>query len=233
MCKDIKIAGWIKSSFIDYPGTVSTVLFLSGCNLRCPFCHNPSIVRDELPEISFSEIMFYLYKRKGIVDGVVITGGEPTIYSNLPDLVKKLRNIGVRVKVDTNGLEPKVVESCSADYLAMDIKAVPSRYSLLGAGYCDVEQRLKASIKLVEKMGSDGEVRIPVVPGIIENDDIDELIDLLKGVNKVFLQPFKNDAELLDRSLTRLEAFPLETVQQWCDQFRRASVNCFIRGQEY
>ena len=232
MCTDIKIAGWIKSSFIDYPGTVSTVLFLSGCNLRCPFCHNPAIVLDELPRIPFHKIQSHLLIRKGIIDGVVISGGEPTIYKTLPDLVNELHSIGVRVKIDTNGLEPEVVEACSADYLAMDLKAVPSKYGLLGAGYYDVEQRLKESIKLVEKMGTKGEIRIPVVPGVVDEEDVGELIGLLRDVDKVYLQPLKNSVELLDSSLNGIKGFSPETLMRWREQFRQTSVNCFIRGLE-
>ncbi|KMQ51414.1 Ribonucleotide reductase of class III (anaerobic), activating protein [Chitinispirillum alkaliphilum] len=233
MCEYVKISGWLKTSFIDYPGTVSTVLFLSGCNLRCPFCHNPGIVNDELPQVAFDEVKQYLIKRKHIVEGVVISGGEPTLHPSLPELVRELKNMKLRVKIDTNGLLPEMIEKTSPDYLALDIKTVPEKYRLLGADMVDVQCRLRKSISMVEAMGENGEVRIPVVPGLVDDFEIEELKELLGGVRKVFIQPFKRNAELLDPAFSDIEPHSPEKLKGWCRMLRSLSIDCHIRGMEY
>ena len=130
------IGGVQKNSFIDFPGTVSAVLFYNGCNLRCPYCHNPSLARGtETHGINAEEVNSFLEKRFGLLEGVAITGGEPTLYATLPALINHLRDtIGYKVKLDSNGLKPEVLENVTVDYLAIDFKTSPQRYStLLGA----------------------------------------------------------------------------------------------------
>ena len=231
MREDLIIAGWTKSSFIDYPGTVATVLFLSGCNLRCPFCHNPEIVLDTLLPIQLSEILSYLKKRRGIIDGVVISGGEPTIYRRLPELVAILRETGIAIKLDTNGLNPEMIKNCAPDYLALDIKTVPSKYSIFGIPF-DVSGDLEKSISLVRSMGSNAEIRIPAVPGFIDETDIFELITLLTGVQKVIFQPFDSRGQLLDPSLKQIEGYSKDLLKLWRDRFNKAGIHCTIRGAD-
>ena len=122
--------GWTKNSFIDYPGTVSTVLFFSGCNLRCPYCHNCSLL-DNPPDISgrSREFWKFLEKRKGLVEGVVISGGEPTLHPHLKDSIRELQQTGYKVKLDTNGLQPEVIAEFACDYVALDIKTEPGNYT--------------------------------------------------------------------------------------------------------
>lgn len=126
------ISGWQKTSFIDYPGTVSTVLFFEGCNLRCPYCHNPDIVLRKNPQLSWTEIKSHLSSRKGLIEGVVLTGGEPTLHSCLPQIVNELRDDGFLIKIDTNGANPDMIAQCKPDYLALDFKTIPQRYELFG-----------------------------------------------------------------------------------------------------
>ncbi|HDD35204.1 MAG TPA: anaerobic ribonucleoside-triphosphate reductase activating protein, partial [Candidatus Desulfofervidus auxilii] len=122
----LKIKGFQKTSLIDYPGKICSVLFLPGCNYRCPFCQNPDLIEnpDKLPDIEEGYILSFLKKRKGLVDGVCITGGEPTIHKELPSFIKKIKDLGFLVKLDTNGSNPEMVEHLIKnkllDYVAMD-----------------------------------------------------------------------------------------------------------------
>lgn len=203
MRSDFKgLAGWIKNSFIDFPGTVSTVLFFSGCNLRCPYCHNPSFILSESDLSDKSEeIWEYLKKRRKIIDGVVISGGEPTLHPGITGLIKEIRSLGYKIKIDSNGLLPEVINEFSPDYLAIDYKTVPELYKkYLGAPFNDVATRLNKSLALVKKMGTNAEVRITVAPKIITREIIQNMLPLLEGVQLVYLQAADMKKEILDRS---------------------------------
>ncbi|MDG5814346.1 anaerobic ribonucleoside-triphosphate reductase activating protein [Chitinispirillales bacterium ANBcel5] len=231
MSNSMNISAWLKSSFIDFPGTVSTVLFLSGCNLHCPFCHNPTIVKNENPAISLDDVLGHLKKRKGIIDGVVISGGEPTIHRELPALFEAVRELGVRVKLDTNGLNPQMIYRVKPDYLALDIKTVPEKYNFLGSTYSDTAQRLQQSIAVVRNMAENAEVRIPVVPDFIGDDEIYKFLRLLRGVKKVFLQPFQNSTELLNEDYRKKTPLSLEKLKYWSGMFKERGIDCSVRGQ--
>lgn len=225
------IAGWNKLSFIDFPGTIATVLFLSGCNLRCPYCHNPGIVNNKFPAIDFSVVTEYLRKRRGLVEGIVLSGGEPAIHAALPEMVGTLRAMDVKIKLDTNGLLPEVVSACNPDYLALDIKTIPSRYGELGCGYSDVEARLVRSIDMVKVMGKRAEIRITVVPRFVDHETIIVLLELVKGVEKVYLQPYKNDRELLDPPFEKVVPYSMENIREFRNILAPAVGECVIRGQ--
>jgi pyruvate formate lyase activating enzyme len=213
----IGICAWQKNSFIDFPGTVSTVLFFEGCNLHCPWCHNPQIVRRQLSAVSLDEVADFLNNRKGLIDGVVLSGGEPTLHNSLSMLVDTFRKIGLKIKLDTNGLNPEILQEIQFDYIALDIKTSPSRYASLGCTFSDCEERLKRSIEIVRSSGKCGEIRIPCAPGFIDKKIALEIADLVSGVPKVFLQPlqyntdFLDDAYKLNPALTQDE---LEEIQQ-------------------
>jgi pyruvate formate lyase activating enzyme len=227
------IIGWIKNSFIDFPGTVSTVLFFSGCNLRCPYCHNPGIVLNSSPEeISFGLIRTFLEKRKGTIEGVVLSGGEPTIHPGLLDIVKGIRALGYLIKLDTNGLRPGVIRAVAPDYLALDVKTLPSNYpALLKSPYVDTPERLAASIEIARLMGDNAEVRITAAPGIIDRMVIIELAALLKGIRNVFLQPMQTRAELLDPAMRERGPIPLSELTAYREILLKQVDRCEIRGE--
>ncbi len=229
MQDSVRISGWLKNSFVDYPGTVATVLFLSGCNLRCPYCHNPGIVYDRFEPVDIQVILDYISKRKGILEGAVISGGEPTLQPGLTQLCESLRNEGLKIKLDTNGLNPDRIEGIDPDYLALDIKTSLKRYPQLGNLPPDWEKRLCRSLEIVRSRGERGEVRITAVPGIIEQDDIDTLCVELTG-NRVFLQQFNNSVELLDADISQVKPHTPGQLQSWCLQFVKSGIPCQIRG---
>ncbi len=230
----VGFGGWQKNSFIDYPGVVSTVLFYSGCNLRCPYCHNPSLaLATEPEEVDPERIREYLHRRLGIIEGVVLSGGEPTIQASLQATVREVRAMGYLVKLDTNGLRPDVVESVGPDYLALDVKTVPSRYGeLLGARERDVEQRLRRSIAVARRMGEKAEVRITAAPGIVDRATTEEFAGLLEGVHRVYIQPMQQRHELLDPSYGLVEPLAPEEIEGYRERLARVVRICRVRSAD-
>ncbi len=195
------LSGFLHNSFIDFPGTVSAVLFFRGCNLRCPYCHNPGMILDAADIADKSdEVWNYLEKRRGLIDGVVITGGEPSLHPNIVStVVPELRKMGYKLKLDSNGLNPEFIEEFKPDYFAMDFKTSPERYcSVLKAQMNNVKERLERSIVIVRSMKQNAEIRITVAPGIFDLEDAAIAAEMLKGVEKVFVQPANLHKDILD-----------------------------------
>ncbi|MBN2762441.1 MAG: anaerobic ribonucleoside-triphosphate reductase activating protein, partial [Bacteroidales bacterium] len=167
----MKIGGFIKQSLIDYPGKIVAVIFTQGCNFRCGYCHNPQLVLPELfeNELSYTpDIIFqYLQEHKNWLDGVVVTGGEPTIHNDLPEFLKKIKDYGYLVKLDTNGSNPfileKIIKNKLTDFIAMDIKTLPERdfyFEITGIqNIPDIAERIIASVILLKNSGVDVEFR--------------------------------------------------------------------------
>ena len=232
--KLVGLGGWLKNSFIDFPGTVSTVLFFSGCNLRCPYCHNKLLVSRSLDESMRSdEFWDFLDSRRGIIDGVVLTGGEPTLHPYLKDVIDEIRASGYRVKLDTNGLRPEVVDSFRLDFLALDVKTVPDRYkTLVGATCNDVAARIGRSLDQVRAMGDNAEVRITIAPRIVDIDVAQEVGPLLRGVKNVALQPMEQAVELLDPGYNDLPPVPMDEIRAIRAILSEFVENCAIRGED-
>jgi pyruvate formate lyase activating enzyme len=193
------VCGLNKFAGNDFPGIVSAILFYSGCNLRCPYCHNPDIATGKISDFNPEEIDVFLQKRKGIIDGIVITGGEPTIHKNLPALTKYIHDSGYAVKLDTNGLKPEILKECVFDYLALDIKTAPKKYvEYLGAKLSPekIREHLFDSISYIKKYN--GELRITVAPKIIEDSDFAEIAEFFEDM-PVFLQNFRTRFDILDK----------------------------------
>ncbi len=228
------LGGWIKNSFIDFPGTVSTVLFFSGCNLRCPYCHNPNLAegRENIADRS-DEVWSFLEKRRGLIEGVVLSGGEPTIHSEILELIPEIRQLGYRIKLDTNGLRPEVIESAASDYLALDLKTLPKYYGeYLDCSRSDISDSLERSIELVRRAGENGEIRITVAPEIVNHERIREMAKLVSGVNVVYLQPLNQQVPLLDPSYNTAPDIPEEELLVYRGIFRESGVDCRIRNRE-
>ncbi len=228
---DHGIVGWVKNSFIDFPGTVSTVLFFSGCNLRCPYCHNPGIVLNTAPEkIALSSILDFLVKRKGMIEGVVLSGGEPTIHEELEDVLAEIRKLNLKIKLDTNGLLPEKIREINPDYLALDIKTTPENYiQLLKAPYENVRERLFESIATVKAMNENAEIRITIAPKIIDNKIIEEVEQMIKGVKKVFLQPMQTRVEMLDPAFRDMKKIAPEELVRYRELLLKFVEKCEIR----
>jgi len=200
----MKIGGFQKVSLIDYPGRISAVVFTQGCNFRCPFCHNPELVDPERYEglIPEADILSFLEKRRGRLDAVVITGGEPTMQPELIPFIIHVRAMGYRVKLDTNGTLPDLLEEMLdrklLDYVAMDIKAPLERYGEVTRTKAD-SLRISRSISLVMGSGIDYEFRTTAVKSLLAPEDIDEIVRLIPGAKRFVLQKFI-PTKTLDRS---------------------------------
>lgn len=245
------IGGLQKFSLLDYPGHLAAIIFTQGCNFRCHFCYNPMLVRppDELsyasaPTVkesgaeakdhrqSLSDLFVFLAARVGKLEGVVITGGEPTIQPDLPDFIGRIRELGYKVKLDTNGTNPemllRMIEDKLVDYLAMDIKAAPARYSEVVGVRVDLE-KVKKSVKIIMRSGLPYEFRTTLVPGLINKKDLEDMGELIRGARKWYLQHFKSDTELVDETFKGAAGFK----QSELEELRRTAAafveNCELR----
>ena len=202
------IGGLEKVSLIDYPGRVSCVIFLSGCNFRCPYCHNPQLVRGPLSRKSHlteSEIYEFLEKRLGLLEGVVISGGEPTIQDDLAFLCGTIKKMGYPVKLDTNGSRPEVVarliEKGLVDYIAMDIKTGPYGYAPVISSYC-IAERILLSLRIVMESGVPYEFRTTCVKPMVDHKVVESIARIIEGAKRYVLQCFHN-GKVLDPGFFR------------------------------
>ncbi|MBD3322665.1 MAG: anaerobic ribonucleoside-triphosphate reductase activating protein [Chitinivibrionales bacterium] len=233
--RSIRIGGWLKSSFIDFPGLVATVLFFPGCNLCCGFCHNPHLVNGTSGfRVTEEEFRSFLKKRKGIIDGVVLSGGEPTVHCEDALLVSSLaRKEGCRVKLDTNGMEPGVIERLSPDYCALDVKTRPADYGTkLGASYPDAADRLVRSIAIARKMGPSAEIRVTAVPGLINREIAREIGKLCRGIYRIFIQPMHRNSPLLDPYYEKVKPIPPAEIEEFRTILARYVTECVVRGAQ-
>lgn len=206
----MKIYGMQKLTLTDYPGKMASILFTGGCNFSCPFCHNSELIKDIKEDvISEDEIFDYLKKRKNMLDGVVITGGEPTINNDLIPFIKEIKNLGYLVKLDTNGYLPDVLEDIIregiVDYIAMDIKNSLERYpETVGLMKID-ETRIKKSISLIISSSIDYEFRTTLSLELHDKDSIKGIGELIKGAKKLFLQKFVDSENVPNHHFTAPE----------------------------
>lgn len=205
------IGGYQRLTLIDYPGKIAATIFTSGCSFRCPFCHNPELVNiaglghDARTEKEFFD---FLKKRRGKLEGVCVTGGEPTIQPDILEFMRKLKRRGLFVKLDTNGSRPdvllKALDSKLVDFVAMDIKHAPKKYSKAVGLVPDIE-KVKASVELIRHRAPDYEFRTTAVPGIHTEKDFLEIAKWIGGSKSYWLQKFR-DLRLLDESLRQKAA---------------------------
>ena len=192
----MKIGGVQKVSLVDYPGKTCAAIFTIGCNMRCGYCHNPELVLPEryVDAIPEEEVLAFLATRVGKLQGLTISGGEPTIHEDLPDFIRKVKKMGFLIKLDTNGTNPAMLvelyKEKLLDYVAMDIKYVPERYKEVMARPVDADV-IRQSIKLIKESGVDCEFRTTVVKSQISFDDFDEIGRLLQGAPRFALQKFR------------------------------------------
>jgi len=192
---NIEIKGFIETSFCDWDGYLSSVIFLPGCNFRCPFCQNGELVVEpqSLATIDFEVIQDRLSHKRDWIDGVVITGGEPTIHAGIADLMRAIKELGFKVKLDTNGTRPGVIEDLLSqnllDYIAMDIKApLDDRYHVAAGVRVDLDS-IRRSVELIREFGN-YEFRTTLVPGIIDEEAIDSIAQSIQGSRRYVLQRF-------------------------------------------
>lgn len=199
----MKIYGLNKTTLLDYPGRVAATIFLGGCNFRCPFCQNSSLVLspDRQPEIPEEEVLSFLKKRKGILEGVCVTGGEPTLSPELPEFLKKIQDLGYPVKLDTNGSHPQVLKDLASRNLiqmtAVDIKACPNNYpSLCGLVHPDLDS-IKETVDFLINGSLDYEFRTTVVRELHTEQDFIQIGQWIAGAKAYYLQAYRDSEEVL------------------------------------
>ena len=207
----MNIKGIQKLTLLDYPGRVACTLFTGGCNFRCPFCHNSMLVIDPEQNLShdINDILAYLERRRGVLDGVAITGGEPLLQPDIADFIKRIRALDYPIKLDTNGSRPKVlrqlIDEGLVDYVAMDIKNSREKYGVtIGVPNFDTASVDESAALLMEGR-VDFEFRTTVVRGLHEADDFHKIGEWLRGDEKFFLQQFKDSGSLIDPTLSGFE----------------------------
>ena len=229
----IKFYGLQKLTLLDYPGMMASTVFTGGCNMRCPFCHNRSLVflNENDSEISAADIIDYLENRCKVLDGVCISGGEPTLHKGLKDFIRKIRSLGLKVKLDTNGSNFEVlkelVEEGLLDYVAMDIKNCPEKYpETVGFESYDIGEIEKSKNYLLEGH-VDYEFRTTVVKEFHDIDDIRKIGEWIKGARRYFLQNFEDHGTCIQSGLGEVG---VETLEQMSETVRPYVENVEIRG---
>jgi len=224
----MKFSGLQKTSLIDYPGKVASVLFTPGCNLRCPFCHNWRIVVDPKPPfLQEGTALEILEARKKYVDAVVITGGEPTMHRELPKFLSKLKARGFLVKLDTNGFYPDVLEEClaSVDYVALDVKTCSEKYSVLGA---KETSGLGRSVDMLKTGKVTYEFRTTVVPELVTAEDVVCIGALVKGAKTHAFQQFV-PRDLLDKKYQLLSPYSPEKIGEFAETMKQYVEHVIMR----
>lgn len=212
-------SGFQKLTLLDFPGHVACTLFTKGCNFRCPYCHNALLVTGEDVGVQFSdeEILSYLKKRKGILDGVCITGGEPLMQKELPDFLRKVKELGFLVKLDTNGSFPEklkaLVEEGLVDYVAMDIKNSLSRYGETIDVKNFSSEKVEQSIDYLIGGKVDYEFRTTIVSEFHNIQDVEEISTRISGAKKYFLQNFVDSGGLIGENLHAVTKETLEEMR--------------------
>jgi pyruvate formate lyase activating enzyme len=227
------LGGFQKLTLLDYPGKIAATVFTVGCSFRCPFCHNPELVDLRLAHNEESEKNFFefLNKRKGKLEGVCITGGEPTIQPDIIDFIKKIKKLGFLVKLDSNGTRPdvlkKIIDARLVDFIAMDIKSSPEKY-LETAGIVETQfiaskpsspmlDRIRLSVNLIMHSRIPYEFRTTVVPGLHTEKDFIEIAKWINGAENYYLQEYREEQKILDPNLkkkTKGQKIDLEKIQK-------------------
>jgi len=234
----MKIKGFIGVSLIDWDGKVSSVIFLPSCNLRCPFCYNTKLVlqSSQMPTVPLEKILNYLKKNRGWIDGVVITGGEPTIHKDLPTLCQEIKKLDFLLKLDTNGTNPKMIRTLIdkglIDYVAMDVKApfTEEKYSKAsGANTTALLVKIEQTTQTLLEGGIDYEFRTTLVPTLHTKSDIREICEKIKCCKKYVLQNFRADVETIDPSFQKLKPFLNAEIESFFHAAKKLIPNTKLR----
>jgi pyruvate formate lyase activating enzyme len=210
---------------LDYPGRLASVVFLGGCNFRCPFCHNPELVLspERLPSIDPEAFLEKARERKKWVEGIVLGGGEPTLHPGLPEFIKRLKEAGLKVKLDTNGSNPKMLagllEKGWLDFVAMDVKTSKREYERL-TGLKGGLPSIEESVELIKKSKIDYEFRTTVVPNFFNQAIAREMAEWLKGSKKYVLQQFNSENLMVEEKLVNEKAFTPDELRKFSELFK-------------
>jgi len=229
----MKIGGFQKTSLLDYPGYISAIIWTVGCNFRCPFCYNRDIVFGNVEFISEEDILSYLEKRKGMLEGLVVTGGEPLLQDDIIVFAGKVKKLGYLLKIDTNGCFPEklqeLIDKKLVDYVAMDVKAPKEKYDKL-TGYKTDLNKIEKSIEIIKADAPDYEFRTTYVPKFLYKDDIVEIAKWLKGAKNFYLQQFTNNPPMISNKFHDINSYSKDYVVETFNEIKTYFKHSDIRG---
>ncbi len=227
------IAGLQNLSLVDYPGHLALTVFVQGCNFRCGYCHNPELVTlDAQFECTEEQVLACISNRKDKIEGVVITGGEPTLYRDIPDFAKEVKKMGLKVKLDTNGSNPDrimgLLRASLIDYVSIDIKTAPSRYDLVTDSE-NMADHLSESVYTVMLSTIPYEFRTTCVPGIVDEEDFREIGALVRGAKNYCLQQF-SPGITFDERFQDVHPYPPQKIHRFKDILESFAISVRTRG---
>lgn len=227
----MKICGIEKFSMVDWDTKIVCTLFASGCNFRCPFCHNASLALSNQAPLDEKEIFDYLEKRKGLLDGVCVSGGEPTLSHDLEDFIGKIKALGYKVKLDTNGTNPTMVQNLInkglVDYIAMDIKNSPEKYATTtGLASISLDNILE-SVRIIKSSGIAHEFRTTIIKEFHTENDLKRIADIVDGCDGYFLQQYVDRDSCISHGFTPIDK---TTAENWLNHFIGKAKRTSLRG---
>jgi pyruvate formate lyase activating enzyme len=229
----MKIGGFQKTSLLDYPDYISAIIWTVGCNFRCPFCYNKNLIFGDVETYPQEEIFSFLEKRKGKLEGLVITGGEPLLQEDIVDFTGKVKKLGYLIKIDTNGTYPEklkeLIDKKLVDYIAMDVKAQKKKYDQL-TGVKTKLIDIEKSIAIIKNDAPDYEFRTTFIPGLLKKEDIIEIAKWLEGSKRFYLQQFKNDIPLVSSEYQNIAPYTKKELMETLNEIKHYFQNCDVRG---
>jgi len=236
--EDLRIAGWVKTTLIDYPGKIASTLFLEGCNFRCPYCHNPQLV--SLPStavyLKTEEILGHFSTFSRLLEGVCLSGGEPLLQKGLLPFCRNLVKLGLKLKLDTNGSLPEHLELLLGqnllDYAAVDVKGPPGKLGVITRSRLnegELTRALESTVRLLKEYGVSFELRTTVVPGLLEPDDLHRLAEWMRGAPRLVLQQFR-PGKTLDPVYQDVLPYPPQFLRELAATLTGFFGECTVRG---
>ncbi len=229
----MKIGGLQKTSLLDYPDIISAIVWTVGCNFKCPFCYNKDVVEGNVELISEAEVLSFLKKRKGLLEGLVISGGEPLLQEDVIGFTRKVKDLGYLIKTDTNGMFPKklkeLIDKKLVDYISMDVKAPKKKYDQLTGVKTKLSQ-IEKSIEILKNDAPDYEFKTTFAPELLKKEDIVEIAKWLEGSKRFYLQQFKNNPPLVSAKFDNVVPYAKEYLMETLEAIKPYFENCDVRG---
>ena len=230
----MRINGFIGVSLIEYPNKISSVIYTSPCNFKCPFCHNPGLVFVNHTTINEKDVLEDLKERSSFIDGVSITGGEPLVQDDLFDFLKEIKNSGLLIKIDTNGYYPekiqKLIDKDLVDYIAMDIKTSLKKYNIATGIEVDTSKIID-SVKILKQSKIDHEFRTTAVPGIVDDTDFMDIGELVKGAKLFSIQQYDNSMTL-DSNFKNIKPYDENVLKRFSDIMKKSVKKVKVKNIE-
>lgn len=229
----MRIGGFQKTSLLDYPDTICAIIWTTDCNFRCPFCYNKQLVLGEAEIIPEEEILSFLKKRRTMLEGLSISGGEPLLQDKLINFLKKVKELNYKIKIDTNGSFSKklkeLIDKKLVDYISMDVKAPKDKYDSLSGIKVSISE-IEQSINLIKNEASDYEFKTTIVPGLLDKKDIIKIAKWLEGSKQYYLQQFRKDSPLISLKLNDVKPYSRKELNNIINDIKPYFKKCSIRG---